>query len=117
MLRIARSSVNRRLIRNTFCYGSEVVPVLCKRGLRVIRLLHEVWTKRIYHYIFFCHNKADTLPRVSRHFRFDITLLLLVKERNGLGFLIPPSISVIWLPNGKLRPSLLITEGCYVTYY
>ena len=32
MLRIAWSSVNRRLIRNTFCYGSEVVPVQCKLG-------------------------------------------------------------------------------------
>ena len=32
MLRIALSHVNGRLIRNTFCYGSEVVPVQCKRS-------------------------------------------------------------------------------------
>ena len=33
MLRIAWSSVNGRLIHNTFCYGSEVVPVQYKWGL------------------------------------------------------------------------------------
>ena len=38
MLRVARSSVDGRLIRNTFCYGSEVVPVQSKRGLRPLGL-------------------------------------------------------------------------------
>ena len=33
MLRIAWSSVNGRLIRSTFSYGSEVIPVQCKLGL------------------------------------------------------------------------------------
>ena len=31
--RIARSSVNDWLKRNTFCCGAEVAPVQCKRGL------------------------------------------------------------------------------------
>ena len=36
MSRIARNSVNGRLNRNTFCSGAEVVPVQCKRGLKVM---------------------------------------------------------------------------------
>ena len=33
--RIARNSVNGRLNRNTFGSGAEVVPVQCKRGLKL----------------------------------------------------------------------------------
>ena len=39
MLRIAPSNVNGRLIRNTFCYESEVAPVQRKRALSLIRFI------------------------------------------------------------------------------
>ena len=46
MSRIARNSVNGRLNRNTFCSGAEVVPVQCKRRLR---LLSEIGMALIVH--------------------------------------------------------------------
>ena len=36
---MSRNHVNGRPIRSTFFYGTEVVPVLCKRGLSVFLLL------------------------------------------------------------------------------
>ena len=38
MSRIARNSVNGRLNRNTVCFGAEVVPVQCKRGLYLLKI-------------------------------------------------------------------------------
>ena len=49
MSRIARSSVNGRLNRNTFCSGAEVASVQCTRGLRIKDLVQLPSKKTVKH--------------------------------------------------------------------
>ena len=62
MSRIARNSVNGWLNRNTFCSGTEVAPVQCKRGLNLLHSMHRLVTAFKSSYTEF---DSDNIPSLS----------------------------------------------------